>query len=829
MNVNMVNFLFAAVEQSRDYSVLEFDIPSGLVGRFALFGGFALMIAFVVYMYIRDTVNMALGWRIWLASLRVAVILALAAIALNPSRRTPEMMYRPSQVAILVDTSLSMDYPEQNPSDATDAETQRSRSDAVKQLFDKSSLIEQLNQQHQVSVFTFDSRFEGPVVVYPYKQAVPVAGQNTDQASAANAPQVNWQEVLRPRGVETRLGDSLRALIGKVRSRSLSGIVVVSDGASNAGFSPDTAHDVAQAAGLRLVTIGVGSTEKQVNLQLVNLQAPTDVHVGDAYDIKALVQGQGFAGRRAVVELLSRDEAEPDAEPTLLETKEATLLEDGVPVEVVFRQMPTVAGAMEFFVRTRPVVQVKEWSEADNERRKAINLSDKKTRVLLMAGGPMRDYRFLRNMLYRHPGINVDVWLQTVDPASQLGVSQESDQLLVEFPATPADMSRYDVVVAFDPDWSAIPVDRLPILVDWVEKHAGGIILVAGDVHTPALASDSGDLKVIQELFPVFLNEFLLTSLDLDSESRQPWPIQFSREGLDAGFLQLIDDPEASGNVWSEFEGFYRAYPTAGAKAGATVFAEFADPQAQTENGQPILIASHFFGSGRAMFLGSAEFWRLRASAEEYYDRFWTKAIREVGQGRRQRGTDRGLLMLERKEFVLGQTVRIRARLFDQQLQELTLDSVTVKIVAPNGRELVPARILTKDANRPGQYVGDFRASELGTYRIDVAIPDDAGDVNPDNPATTLSEKIDVLLPNLEADHPEQNAKLLTSLVRDTGGRYLTLDQVEQELPELLPNKGEEFVINEWPEILWDRNWVLYLIVGLLSAEWLTRKLLKLA
>jgi len=829
MSVFLVNSLFAAAEQARGYSVLEWDIPSSLPGQLAFFGGFALLIAFVIYMYVRDTVNMALGWRLWLAALRITAVLALAVIALNPSRRTPEMMYRPSQVAILVDTSLSMGYPEQNESDGSSDVPQRSRSEAVQQLLEESQLIEQLNREHQVSVYTFDSRFEGPVSVYPYADGAQVANPGTPDSAEAPNQQLDWNEILRPRGVETRLGDSLRALIGKIRTRSLSGIVVMSDGASNAGFHPDTAHDVAQASGVRLISVGVGSTEKQVNLQLVNLQAPTDVHVGDAYDIKALVQGQGFSGRRAVVELLSRDEADADAEPTLLETKEATLLEDGVPVEVVFQQMPTVAGSLEFFVRARPVVQVKEWSEADNERRKAINLSDKKTRVLLMAGGPMRDYRFLRNMLYRHPGINVDVWLQTVDAGSHLGVSQESDQLLVEFPPTPAEMSRYDVVVAFDPDWSAIPAERLPILIDWVEKHAGGIILVAGDVHTPALASDTGALKVIQELFPVFLNEFLLTSLDLESEARQPWPIQFTREGLDAGFLQLIDDPEASGNVWSEFEGFYRAYPTAGAKAGATVFAEFADPQAQTEDGQPILVASHFFGSGRALFLGSAEFWRLRSAGEEYYDRFWTKVIREVGQGRRQRGTDRGLMMLERKEFVLGQTVRIRARLFDQQLQELQLDSVAVRIVAPNGRELVPARTLTKDANRPGQYVGDFRASQLGTYRIDIPIPDDSGDVNPDNAATTLTEKIDVLLPNLEADHPEQNAKLLTNLVRDTGGRYLTLDVVEDKLPPLLINKGEEFVINEWPEILWDRNWVLYLIVGLLSAEWLTRKLLKLA
>jgi hypothetical protein len=48
-------------------------------------------------------------------------------------------------------------------------------------------------------------------------------------------------------------------------------------------------------------------------------------------------------------------------------------------------------------------------------------------------------------------------------------------------------------------------------------------------------------------------------------------------------------------------------------------------------------------------------------------------------------------------------------------------------------------------------------------------------------------------------------------------------------LAKLLPNRGEEFLIDERLRTLWDRTWLLYLLVGLLSAEWLTRKLLKLA
>ena len=116
--------------------------------------------------------------------------------------------------------------------------------------------------------------------------------------------------------------------------------------------------------------------------------------------------------------------------------------------------------------------------------------------------------------------------------------------------------------------------------------------------------------------------------------------------------------------------------------------------------------------------------------------------------------------------------------------------------------------------------MGNFRAGIPGTYRIEVPIPESKNQ---------LVSKIDVVLPNLESDNPRQNAKLLTDLVRDTGGRSLQLAEAEMELPTLLPNRGEEFLIDERLRPLWDRMWVLYLLVGLLSLEWLTRKLLKLA
>jgi hypothetical protein len=90
-------------------------------------------------------------------------------------------------------------------------------------------------------------------------------------------------------------------------------------------------------------------------------------------------------------------------------------------------------------------------------------------------------------------------------------------------------------------------------------------------------------------------------------------------------------------------------------------------------------------------------------------------------------------------------------------------------------------------------------------------------------------EKIDVTLPNLETDNARQNAQLLRQMADDTGGGYYSIAEAITEAAKKLPDQGEEFQIDQQLKTLWDREWLMYLLAALLSIEWLTRKLLKLA
>lgn len=795
-------------------------VEFGRDGAFTWVAGFALLLLLASWIYRRDAANLHVGWKLWLASLRIAVLLCLLVVALVPQERDSRIISQPSRVALLFDSSISMGIRDKTAAGTQREATPPTRAETVAAVLEKSPLIETLRKTHDVTVYTFDSRLVKQQLLEK-QTGEPSATAKTPADLTAPAPTpARWTQWLLPRGLETRLGESLLDLVRQEAGDTLSGLVLFTDGGSNAGIDPSTAADAAAAARVRLFPVGVGSTQKPVNLQLAEIQSPTHVHLGDGFSLTAFLSGQGLSGQLVQVELLSKPEAE-DGPPTPLESRDVAIGEDGVPVAVTFEFTPTEPGRRQFFVRAKPVNPVQELVQEDNEDRAAVEVIDRKTKVLLVAGGPMRDYQFVRNMLHRDKSIELDVLLQT----GGAGISQESDNLLAAFPENREELFNYDVIIAFDPNWKLMGGQEgsaYQLLSEWVFAHAGGLILVAGEVNTPQLASASDsvrrELERILELYPVVLDA---RGPEIDSdEYQQPWPIEFTREGLDAGFLQLTDNPATSAGSWKEFQGIFRCYPTDGAKSGATVYGHFTDPRAADD--RPILLASQYFGAGRVMYLGSAEMWRLRSLEEDYYDRLWIKLVREVGQGRLLRGTNRGILLLEKRSYPLGATVPVRARLLDPQFKDYHAEKVTLDVIAPGGKPLSPAVDLVADKTRPGHFSGGFVAIVPGSFSLELPIPESKDHVK---------SSISVKLPNLEYDHPEQNEQLLRSLVRggDSGTRYLRLDEAAAELPTLLPDRTVQKVQFDFPRTLWDREWVMYLLVGLLSLEWLTRKLLKLA
>jgi hypothetical protein len=789
-----MRFLLAQATPETSTS-FEVDWPY-TVSEWILFAAFLVMAGVGIWLYRKDAKHLPRGWPIVLAALRVGALIGLAGILLNPHTRTQTTGTRPSEVAVIVDTSTSMQQPAD---DVTPGATGPTRAERVRETLAQSPLIEELRKPHVVDVYTFDSDLK------PQAQRLE---QLKDGAVPSRS--VDWSKLIEPQGNSTRLADSIDKLLAESRSRTLAGAIVFSDGASNAGRDMRPANERAKSQGVPLFAVGVGGTRPPINVAIQKIVLPTDVQKGDPFEITGLLQGINVNGKQATVELLEKGPNDP--QPNVVDSQSIVLI-DGQVAEAKFDRSSTDAGSYEYTLRAK-IADVTETRSDDNLQSRTMNVFDRPLKVLMIAGGPMREYVFSRNVLHRNRGMSVDVWLQT----GEAGISQDANQLLFKFPEAREELFAYDILLAFDPDWSKVTPEQQKWIEEWVSDEGGGIMFVVSDVFTPALTVNRDSAGPLDRLLPVQLDQ-VMPAIGTRDRAAVAHPLAFTPEGKSAEFLQIADTAEASAEAWAQFPGVFRCFPTRARKGGTTVYAEFSDPLARGVDGAPVLLAGQRYGQGSVLYLGSPELWRLRSQSEDLYERLWTKLARKVGEGRSKRGVQRALVILEGREVELGQTVPVRVRAVNAQFQPLSSDTMRIEVIDPRGRPLVPSPVLDRDKSRATEYFGNFRVSIPGRYRIELNVPDT-------NDKATA--EIDVLVPQREFAALTQDVVALKTLVDGTGGGYFTPSEVTK-LPALIPSAAEEFIIDQRIKELWDRPWMLWLLVGLLSLEWLLRKLLKLA
>ena len=652
--------------------------------------------------------------------------------------------------------------------------------------------------------------------------------ENAEEAPAEE-PQIDWAQQLFPRGGQTRIGDNLKFLVDKERGGPIAAVVLVSDGGHNEGLSYEVAADTAKEAMVPVYSIGIGSDQRPANLRVVDLEAPQRVHPGNKFTLTGFVQAEGTNRTSLTVELYSAD-AQGQGE-TKEDEQVIDLGASGEAVPVKFEQTLEEQGVRQFKLRVQALPA--EIDRKDNEKTAKVEALDKKMRVLLLAGGPHRDYIFLRNQLYRDQGeVTVDVLLQSAEP----GNAQEADEILVKFPETADELFEYDCIVAFDPDWEALDEVQVKLLERWVAEKAGGLIVIAGPVHTPDWSSrprGDGKLDAIKALYPVAFYYQGSATLSLGRfGGEQPWPLEFTRDGQEAEFLWLADDREESQRIREEFAGVFGYYAVKDPKPGARIYARFSDPDTKIDGELPIYMAGHFYGSGRVFFQASCEMWRIRELDETYFETYYTKLIRWAAEGRILRDSSRGVLLVDKDRCVVGDQVAVQAILQDAQHRPLTQSEVKAIIVQPDGQRTDLVLKAVKDAAREGTYAQQFTIVQDGDYRVELQHPDAADQV--------LEREVRAQIPKLETQRPERNDQVLQTIAERTGATYyvglpaaLSRSAGSQEgLVDVLKPQDQTTVLPGTPDRDFERRlmtWLMGLICGILSLEWLIRRLSKLA
>ena len=659
---------------------------------------------------------------------------------------------------------------------------------------------------------------------------VPETEVESDDEQPDQLPeQIDWAKRLAARGGATRLGSAIEFIVNRERSGPIAGIIAITDGQGNAGTSSEAAMIAASNAGIPVFPIGIGSTEIARNVQVADLQVPPRVFPGDRFKVKALVTAFGLEGTSARVKLYSVDARNTEAEIEEAED-DIRLGANGEPLSVSFEVQREEKGRRRYSVRIEPIERESE--TRDNQRSAVVSVIERKTNVLLMAGGPTREFRFLRNQLYRDDSVTTHVWLQSAKP----GADQESDVLLDGFPISRDEMYFFDCVIAFDPDWRELSAPQTALLERWVAEQAGGLILVAGPVNTPEWTrKPRGDeaIDVMRKLYPV---SFYSQGSAIRKLGRfggaESYPLQFTREARAAEYLWIGDSAGESSNSWDSFEGVFGYYAVNESKAGADVLAHFADPNTLIGERLPIYLASQFYGAGRAFFQASGEMWRVRRLDVEYFEEYYNKLIRWASQGRLLRDSRRGVLLADRQRCWMGDTISLQAILRDAQDEPLTYPEIEVTVLRPDETTDKVTLRSNAAAVRPGMYSGQFIASVEGDFRVTLPIPD-----SPD--LEVLSTSVAASIPDLEKERPQRNDALLSKLADKTQGHFyvglpeFSVPADDANSPEkLIQPRDQESLLSGAFDRFFKRKlmmWLMSLIVIALALEWTVRRLHRLA
>ncbi len=750
--------------------------------------------------------------RVGLGCLRSVVVLLLVIVWLEPVIATYTIRTITASVVVLTDVSASMgtvDADRAASLGAQEATPRVSRIGRVAQLLEANdhAWLRRLGARNELLWYTFGERTT--------RQRLPWA-EGAPATRPADTPESVPAESLAAAQNYTDLGQALTTVLAEVGESPVAGIVVISDGNFNRGMSAEDASAYARRFKAPVYTVGVGAPREPPNLWIANVAAPATAAKDDPFEVRVEIAAAGIAPRPAQLELTERRVNGEAPRQRVVATREIVIGGDQPHAEARFRLGAEEAG--EFVYQARLAPDPNEAVQSDNRREASVLVLDERLRVLLIAGHPSYEYRFVTRLLERDRTIDLSCWLQSADARAV----RDGNTVISELPRRPEEIFQYDVLLLLDPHpreldsaW-AITVRRL------VDEFGGGVLLQAGPHFASRFLRDPR-LEELITILPVIGDPDADLRLSEQGAYRtRAFPIHIPEEAGAHPLLRLHDEADANRAAWEALPGVWWYLPVQREKPLAAVLMRHGSSAHATRYGQPILMATQPFGAGRSVFLAFENTWRWRSTAEHHFNRFWVQLVRYLAQPRRQGASKRGMIVLDRETFRRGDYVKLEARVLDPAFVPWHQAEVSGRVELPDGKE----RALTLNAvpGRPGWFAGRLAIDWTGPAIIRVPLPGVEVDRTPSGAEAALVKRIQVDAPDVELRSLGLRAEPLLKLAELTRAAYVPLAEAAS-LPELIKNASQVTPPRRGvDQPLWDKGWVLALIAALLGIEWALRR-----
>ncbi len=769
-------------------------------------------LALLWWLYRRERRELSRPRRALLVGLRVLVLTAVVVMLVEPVLVSSHRETVRSHLAIIVDDSESMRF-----ADPYTDETKAAEYASALRLesADGRSPVDRLRGSPRLDLVKaallpqMENLGRGrDVFLYDLESAA--------RTGLAGPARTRRLDEIRPVRSVSPLGDALRGALAAHRGRPVAGVVLVTDGRSNAGEDPIRVAEAAVRLGIPIFPVAAGAEEGPRNVRLAEVEASPVVFARDPMTVAVVVESRGL--RDAEANLILEQRANAGEWEPVANTRIA-LGEDGVLKRTTFRIVPKVVGEYQFRARVEDAGP--ELTRDDNTATAAVRVVRQQIRVLMIAGAASPEVQFLRNAFQRDQHIEFAAWLQHADP----GFRQAGDRPIARLPGDPEELGRYDALVLIDPDMRALGGQWPDMIANFVGKDGGGLIFIPGELYSQALfeTDDAADSAAGRwtRILPVVREPGLFrTEAEVRLSTQSTYGLELTPEGRGDPIFEFNPEPIRNRTILASLPGMYWSFPVTRARPGATVLARHGDPRMQNQHGRHVLLASQLYGPGRTVFIGFDSTYRWRYLSEDYFDGFWARLIDRVGRNKALGGRFPFQVHLARSAFRVGDPVTVGVR-YTEAAAVAEASGLAAELEV-EGQPPEPLRF-ERAADDPALLTASFPAERAGVYTLRIT-PATGVDAGASTRVSTTTFRIEP--PRREVDEPSLNRTLLSDLARMTGGRAFDVPQVGR-LDDAIPMREVTRTLETRDE-LWDAP-VLYAVIVLgLVCEWVLRKLFRM-
>ena len=684
----------------------------------------ALVLAALLWTWMRRRLAVSGAVRAVLLALRAAIVLAVIALLLRPVILWEGREAVRPGVAILIDATRSMTI--RDAPAAQGGGTPVARAEAVRAAFAAAGGTDLvLARSADVAWFAFGSHL-APIDGF----APPPDDRRTDPGGALGA-------------LADQAGDSCFAQTGFAEQGRLAAVVLVSDGRASraAGPSADQAARALAARGTRVHTVGVGSpapTAAVRDVAVRDLRAPGRVFAGDRATVRAVVAALGLEGREVRVVLKVNGRA---AEERILR-----LASNLVTEEVVLTPRLEAAGLARLALEAAPLAG--EITDANNRAETATRVEEGGVRVLYLEGEIRPEAKYVARALADARQIDLE---RRILVGAGAGAAAPA----------PADLDAFDVLVLGDLPASALPAATIARAAERIKAGRLALLALGG---RRAFGAGGWAATPLADLLPFAIGP---------GDAQVAGPVRFVPTA--AGRRHFILGLPGGGDAFAALAPLPGACGVGALDPAGRVLAASAD-------GRPIL-AVREWGAGRAAALTVDSTWLWVLSSDdpqgpEHHARLWRQLILWLAH---RDGPPRDDLWIVTDRFRYevadsGAPPAVQVAVHAPPGAEGKAPAApAVRLRGPDGSV---ADVPLQAAGGPGDWRVTLRPDRAGEYALTAEI---AGPGSPPRAETPfVIEEQDLETAEVLADHDA-----LRAIAAAGGGTFRTLDGLPALLQEI--------------------------------------------